>query len=257
MPAIPTRYRDDPELVAVVLSARRLQMDGDDEGAFAMLKDSGRFWTDESATRVLVNETFHYKSLYPDGHPERNEIAKKQAADQRRRYRANKHKKKLGEVQGWRCRYCNADVSGARKASVDHVIPIERGGSDDYDNLQVLCLACNQSKGGRTDEEYHAMLESVAAHHGIALADVRNRRSAEARLSRCGCKHYGCEPDCIGCAYCKDNHASLDNVLCWNQPGEDAMVAYEHDMAAQCDKPKECMSARRCLNPELFEETAI
>ena len=51
---------------------------------------------------------------------------------------------------GDHCRYCG---SLAYPISVDHVIPLSRGGSSDPDNLAVACLNCNIKKGPRTPEE--------------------------------------------------------------------------------------------------------
>jgi 5-methylcytosine-specific restriction protein A len=43
-----------------------------------------------------------------------------------------------------RCRSCGA-VCGA-SAHVDHIIPLEDGGGDQEENLQVLCRACHGRK---------------------------------------------------------------------------------------------------------------
>lgn len=43
------------------------------------------------------------------------------------------------------CRECSVIVSG-RDAHVDHVIPLEDGGTDDAANLQTLCVRCHGAK---------------------------------------------------------------------------------------------------------------
>jgi hypothetical protein len=44
---------------------------------------------------------------------------------------------------GGRCVTCGVD----QQLEFDHVIPHSRGGADSVGNLQLLCLACNRSKG--------------------------------------------------------------------------------------------------------------
>ena len=41
-----------------------------------------------------------------------------------------------------------------RNFTVDHIVARTKGGSDHLDNLQLLCGACNSTKGTRTQEEF-------------------------------------------------------------------------------------------------------
>lgn len=43
------------------------------------------------------------------------------------------------------CRSCDDVVSG-KAAHVDHITPLEEGGTDDDSNLQTLCAACHGRK---------------------------------------------------------------------------------------------------------------
>ncbi len=40
-----------------------------------------------------------------------------------------------------------ARCSTTENLTVDHIISLRKGGQNTMDNLQVLCLACNRSKG--------------------------------------------------------------------------------------------------------------
>jgi len=48
------------------------------------------------------------------------------------------------------CQYC-----GKSRASltIDHIIPKSKGGSDDWENIVVCCMRCNNRKGDKTPEE--------------------------------------------------------------------------------------------------------
>jgi 5-methylcytosine-specific restriction endonuclease McrA len=76
-------------------------------------------------------------------------------------------RKSLGYVPGtqryevlkrakYRCELCG--VSAEHKAlEVDHIIPRNKGGSDDDSNLQALCYSCNATKRDRDDTDFRGM----------------------------------------------------------------------------------------------------
>ena len=48
------------------------------------------------------------------------------------------------------CVACGTD----ERLQVDHIIPVSRGGTNDLDNLQMLCKSCNASKRDKTMDEW-------------------------------------------------------------------------------------------------------
>jgi len=48
------------------------------------------------------------------------------------------------------CQRCGTEDN----LSVDHIVPRKLGGDDSLSNLEVLCAACNSSKGGRFFESH-------------------------------------------------------------------------------------------------------
>ncbi len=51
-----------------------------------------------------------------------------------------------------RCGYCLApQILVYASLEIDHMIPVAQGGSDDTDNLWLVCRSCNQYKGAQMD----------------------------------------------------------------------------------------------------------
>lgn len=55
-------------------------------------------------------------------------------------------------AQNGRCLFCGE----VRALTIDHIMPVERGGGNEPENIQALCRLCNSSKGTRTNDEYFA-----------------------------------------------------------------------------------------------------
>ena len=68
-------------------------------------------------------------------------------------YRTHRHRL-YGEQEGV-CVGCNTHFP-FKIMEVDHILPRSQGGTDHSNNLQLLCSACNRSKGGRTMAEWRA-----------------------------------------------------------------------------------------------------
>ena len=70
-------------------------------------------------------------------------------------YRTHKHRL-FGQQEG-NCGGCQM-VFPFKIFEVDHVVPRAKGGTDHFDNLQLLCPACNRAKGTRSQAELIATL---------------------------------------------------------------------------------------------------
>jgi hypothetical protein len=92
-------------------------------------------------------------------------------ASERNYYRDRALRRTLFERDGWVCRYCGGRVD-EDTATLDHVVPVSRGGADVAENLATCCLLCNSIKAGRT-------LEQAAPQ---ILSTLSNRRAASGAM---------------------------------------------------------------------------
>jgi 5-methylcytosine-specific restriction endonuclease McrA len=58
---------------------------------------------------------------------------------------------------GFKCVYC----SSGSNLTIDHVIPVSRGGRTIFENVVTCCYSCNEKKGNKTPEEAHMKLRKI------------------------------------------------------------------------------------------------
>ena len=106
-----------------------------------------------AATLVLRRATKEIGSLFKVDH--RTDIPRRTDQGPLPNYRTHKHM--LYGLQEGVCAGCQVHFP-FRNLTVDHKTPRSRGGGDHFDNLQLLCGACNSAKGDGTMAELLAKL---------------------------------------------------------------------------------------------------
>lgn len=70
--------------------------------------------------------------------------------------KGNSSFEEIQELKSWfsKCAYCNQKEA----KTIDHIIPLSRGGTNDIENMIPVCVSCNSKKGAKTLIEYDPML---------------------------------------------------------------------------------------------------
>ena len=69
---------------------------------------------------------------------------------------------------GYCCQYCGSEDA----TTVDHVLPISKGGTDDPDNLVAACTRCNYSKGNRMGQFFGQPRTPLTLHFPISPSNA-------------------------------------------------------------------------------------
>ena len=67
----------------------------------------------------------------------------------------------LAKRQNGKCVYCRNMLKPHGKGfTIDHIIPVSAGGTNENSNLQALCRSCNTLKSDHTDDEFRERIET-------------------------------------------------------------------------------------------------
>ena len=61
------------------------------------------------------------------------------------------------ERDGYQCKGCHKIDLLAKSLQVDHILPLARGGTNDFSNLQTLCSQCNLQKSDKIDPRFRRL----------------------------------------------------------------------------------------------------
>ncbi len=60
------------------------------------------------------------------------------------------------------CKYCSRECTW-KLLSLDHVVPLANGGTNDPSNLQLICKPCNRAKGVLSESDYLWLRDTISA----------------------------------------------------------------------------------------------
>ena len=94
-----------------------------------------------------------------------------------------KEKEMLHKYQGGKCNGCNKKFD-IRNLAVDHIKAFSKGGSDRGNNTQLLCTACNSSKGTGTQGQ----LKKRLAQQGVTKSSTTAKTKAKPPVKKAASK---------------------------------------------------------------------
>ena len=84
---------------------------------------------------------------------------------------------KLTKLKEVICAYCEEPVA-KEDWSIDHFLPLSRGGKNNIRNMVMSCYKCNKAKGDMTGEEFRHLLEFLSTWEGDGRKLLIRLRSA-------------------------------------------------------------------------------
>lgn len=113
----------------------------------------------------IIGEPGYLFHDWSDFNPTKVEVAQRRIEDWMRKdlYARPGLVSAIKERDGDICRYCGVTVKwsdrrGQQGGTIDHLLPVSRGGQNDRDNLVVACRRCNSIKGAKTPAEASMVL---------------------------------------------------------------------------------------------------
>ena len=88
------------------------------------------------------------QSVKPKAKVSESKTSKDDSGKKRSRYISKSVRVSVLHRDKYKCVFCGRS-SQKIELQIDHIIPFSQGGSNELDNLQTLCIDCNQGKSDR------------------------------------------------------------------------------------------------------------
>lgn len=92
-------------------------------------------------------------------------------------------KQRLYKIQDGKCAYCGQHRNH-KYMTLDHIIPLSKGGTDNLDNLQCTCKKCNSFKGDMLPHEFTKFVRCILKN------SVRIEKEADKRYKISNNKYF-------------------------------------------------------------------
>jgi 5-methylcytosine-specific restriction endonuclease McrA len=91
-------------------------------------------------------------------------------------------RKRILERDGFRCQMCTRSSPDLKFMHIDHKLPRSKGGTNDDDNLQVLCRTCNLKK--QASEDWTPQNKRPSKYPAKKLQSQVYKRKANGEIER-------------------------------------------------------------------------
>lgn len=85
--------------------------------------------------------------------------------------RTGAKKRAIKKRYGNQCIYCGC--TNKMILTIDHTVPLARGGSDDDKNKASVCFVCNQLKGALTEKEFRKYLKALYSMWDLCKVNIK------------------------------------------------------------------------------------
>lgn len=105
-------------------------------------------------TRNAANA--RWKKRNPDKCREYRRVSRHNRRARERNAAGSHNIHEINDIRKWqegKCAYCKVDLTKENEHR-DHILPLALGGTNDRDNIQLLCEPCNRSKGALHPAEF-------------------------------------------------------------------------------------------------------